>query len=798
MSDFFVTRALKCQFRNMPLVRTKTLVLRTGFQGICSSRGTRPGKNGFAIPLALSLLFVLGLLAFFLLQYERNQDAKTFHVVNIEKSKVVGEAAIEAATYHMRGQMNNLRNLNPFSFIKDLISIFSSRDASWYARLRMPMLIMSAGTSAGTFIPGADLTLQVSPELLLPADWNKMTYNADSLPGLADVIKNMGGDPSKSKVECTVDIKEMKPIVSAEGHVLWPGLKMDESLHNYVNKLGTKLFDFLGVNDLKISIPIGSTVAKLFSDSLPTPMNTIASFFTKALTGALKGLDIEINVGELLNKVFASLTNLIHIPDIKPLTGNIVMEKMATLYYNCRVSFIPKGSSLPFVTEIEASRDIRVIDMMAANPLYSFYWLNDSKQKYSKNDWSYNHNGIFKLNNLSLDYGYNNGIRIPEDIVNFFKGIFTAQIVRYPGLCYFGGQDEIAVATGLNDLLLIYPKHTPIFRLMFSPFDTAKTYLPATLIPDFPIDGSILPSFLPSPSIGFYALGHIIVGAFTDLLKRPKIRLFGDWCIFPTIKLRIDGNVNKVYKRIRAVIFTVPVPFPPCTLKFGFYYYEDEKNGYTYSINEKPAQAQLNGSIENIYAPDQYKKKATLVYPAGADFNSDASIRDSKDVIRIDGVYYIDGDLTLEGDTKFFGAGQLVVKGNLTVKGSIMHLPLSNDSFDGTKVIHGNDGKLMPLVIICFKKATFSPGSEARIMAPVYAKEGVTTSGGGVHIMGNLVCNKFDPKQIGSDLTVWYTPEIAVCSFMGLLPQVGRFAPDRYRAILSNQYSTFKINKISN
>ncbi len=136
-----------------------------------------------------------------------------------------------------------------------------------------------------------------------------------------------------------------------------------------------------------------------------------------------------------------------------------------------------------------------------------------------------------------------------------------------------------------------------------------------------------------------------------------------------------------------------------------------------------------------------------------------------------------------------------MVNGNLTVKGDILHLPMTKDRFDGSKVVHGEGGRMVPFVIVCFKKITIAPGSQARIMAPIYAKEGIETKGAASHIIGNLVCDKFDPKKINSDLTIWYTPEITTCSFLSLIPHVGRFAPDRYRAVLAEQFSTYKINR---
>lgn len=755
----------------------------------------RRGNKGMAIPLALTAVFIMSVMAYFFISYQSNQDAKTFHIVNIEKSKLVSEGAISAAIFHIGQQMNDFNNVNPFQFIKDIIKIFTNADASWFARLRIPTLIASAGTSAGSYIPGADLSLTVSPDMLLPKDWYRQTLDISKLPGVESLVKSMGGDAKKTKVSCTIELREMKPIVSDKGCVLWKGAKFDESLHDYVNKLGDQLFDFLGLNKLVIDIPVGSMISQLVASSVPPPVDTLISFVTDSLRDSLKVLDIHIDISAMLKAALRSVTNQIHVPDIKPITGNIVIEKMATLFFKTRVDFVPAGSNITFSTELEASRDIKIVDMAAANPLYSFYWLNTDKTKYSSDDWGFNHSGIFKLNNISLDYGYTGQFNFPDDIVNFFKGTFNSQIVRFPGLCYIGGPEQQQMPTGLNDILLIYPKYLPIFKLIFGPVGTVRTYMPTTFIPDFPVDVSVMPSFLPSPSIGFYAIGHLVVSAIDGMLKKPKVRLFGDWCLFPTMKLRIDGNVTKLIRSMKGVIFTVPVPFPPCTLKFGGYYYNTESYGYSYAFYQKPAEAKVDGMIENIYEPDQYKKKASLVYKTGEAFNNDSAIRDANRVIKINGVIYVDGDLSINASS-FYGAGQLVVNGNLTIKGELLHLPMSKDSFDGSKIVHGTGGRMVPFVIVCFKKVIISPASRARIMAPVYAKEGIETSGAASHIIGNLVCDKFDPKKINADLTIWYTPEVTTCSFLSLIPHVGRFAPDRYRAVLAEQFSTFKINRI--
>ncbi|HOT75910.1 MAG TPA: hypothetical protein PK467_08995, partial [Candidatus Wallbacteria bacterium] len=229
----------------------------------------RSANKGMAIPLALTAVFIMSVLAYFFISYQNNQDAKTFHIVNIEKSKLVAEGAISAAIFHIGRQMNDFNNVNPFQFIKDIVNIFKSGDASWFARLRIPSLIASAGTTSGTYIPGAELTLTVSPDMLLPPGWYKQTLDISKLPGVTALISRMGGDAAKTKVSCDIELREMKPIVSDKGCVLWKGAKFDESLHDYVNKLGSQLFDFLGIGNLVIDIPVGSMISKLVASSVP-------------------------------------------------------------------------------------------------------------------------------------------------------------------------------------------------------------------------------------------------------------------------------------------------------------------------------------------------------------------------------------------------------------------------------------------------------------------------------------------------------------------------------------------------
>jgi len=288
-----------------------------------------------------------------------------------------------------------------------------------------------------------------------------------------------------------------------------------------------------------------------------------------------------------------------------------------------------------------------------------------------------------------------------------------------------------------------------------------------------PCDGIPWFPYVSVPPVGVVGIVKVVAGLAS---KKGNTQLFGDWCLSPTLNMKISGNVKKTFTKIRGIGFTFYIFFVP--VGAGVYYYQSQKAGYSYSFFEKEAKAETKGIIENIYLPDQYKKKATLIFESGTDFNNDSTIRDSAGVIQIDGVYYIEGDASISGT--FYGAGQIVVNGNLTVTGDIIHKPKDGD-------------RSVPFSIICMGK--LKTQANCRILSPVYAQDGITTCGN-TNIMGNLVCDKFSPSEIMKDLTIWYTPEITTCSFLSLIPYVGRYMPDRYRAILSSQFSTYKISKV--
>jgi len=235
-------------------------------------------KKGFVIPLAIAIVSMLALTAYFTVNFSKNQDAKTFHIVNVENAKLLADAALEAGTYKVRTEMNDMGNLNPVDIVKGVVSMLSNPSSSWYLKMRVPGIVVTGGVGASTGIAGLNAEISLSPDSLgLSPTWSKQTLNAGAL-GITQYIRELGGDDSRTKVELTMMLKDMKPVLSDSGTVLWPGAVTDEGfLQDWIKKLGNQLFDFLGLNDIKFKIDLSQFIKGLTISimGIPIPIGDI-------------------------------------------------------------------------------------------------------------------------------------------------------------------------------------------------------------------------------------------------------------------------------------------------------------------------------------------------------------------------------------------------------------------------------------------------------------------------------------------------------------------------------------------
>jgi len=833
------------------------------------------------IPIALTIVFILSICTFTWMQNRVNQNAMMFRISNIEKSRQLAESAIEIANYKIRKDANEVPGMTTdlASYFKEIVQTFEKGGTgikSWAFKARIPALVVN--TTASTMDPSATGTLTLTVDGVLKnfsknkcenGDWSSETLKLDGSAddfGLKKLIEEIGGDASKTKISCTIKIKDMRPIVSDKGLVLWKSAEVTlDKLKEKVQKALTKPLSKFLDKKVNIEINILEIIAKVIAKSCEIKIkgvkvldaekilklkdgikpDAIIKFFCQGSDGLFKEGELgavkldtsalmEKLIKPVLKKPISWLFDFLE-SGLDTLFAEIkidgVIEKLATVHYDCLAEYYPAGSAFPVSTRIEATRDLKVVDIgCAPEPLHSFFWLNEEDKKYPPEDWgrtgasssaSAGFGGVFRINNLNLDPTYSGKFSISQ-IFDFFNGILSGEIIRFPGKCYIGGSGPHELPTGINDFLLVYPEHLPPFSLLDNPGFLDGIYLPSQLMSDifdtlkriaipagktgkkvnlpipFVLDATIWFPNVPMPPMGMVGMVDMLFIVVPEMImkknftEKAKTQLFGEFALSPTLNGKVDGNVKKIFLKNMGVGFTVPTPFFGAPVGLGAYSYMEQKKPYTYSFIEKIYEddeaPEPADEIANLYEKDQYEKKASYVYENGEEFLNDSTTVDSNNQRKIDGVTFIKGDLELSGDNPFFGSGLLVVDGDLKLKKcNIIHEYIKKDETGTTRTV--------PFGIICFKKVIME--GNCNIRSSVYAEEGIEINGGSIdgmcNIFGNLVCKAFDPKMIGGNLTVWYTPEVTSSSLLSLIPGVGRFIPDRYRVILSKRFSTFKV-----
>ncbi len=721
-------------------------------------------KRAMAIPLAILCLFILLLFIVNVVSFTRNQDYKVFHIANVEKAKNIAESAIEAANLKIRHEMN-IAEKDAFKMVSKLVSALKDPQASWFWRFRVPGIITEAGFKNQTGLKDTTITasLSVSDIPGMPKDWAKselVTNSSKDELGLNKIIENMGGT---ANIKVKSIFKQLRPITSEEDDiVLWEGAVTDDSqVQEMVSNVGTKLFGFLNLPK-RIEVDLSQIAGGLEIDT-PVPGLTIP--LGKILGDVFRNWGrIEIDISKWVDQAITKLAGSIQIADLIPIKANILIEKIGTLEHTVYVEFYPNGSRIPFKTKMVVTRDIKVVDLQGPNPLYTFFWQNKKNVRHADTAWAKTGGGYFVCNNLPFD---------------LFKPGNIGEM-QHPGLICIGGDKKQIIPTSYNDILLIFPKHNSVLpKFPGYGFSRGKWYIPSgyRIVPcDIFIPNMV---GMPNLCVGWIELAGFIYKVISSGFMPAKTQLFGSWCLHPTLNLSINGRVYKQICKVQTMGTNLPWLFLWFITIPGFapWIYTFEEHPYGYSFYEQGPNPESNPVVENLYRCDQYKKKATYIYRNSAEFNSDKTIRDSNGVVLIDGVIYVDGPLELSG--KFYGAGQIAAKGNIVIKGDVRH------SF-----VEGK--RTMPFSLISFGKLVCNRNSV--VEAAVYAKNGCEINGK-LTIDGNFVCKVFDPKLIKKDFTINYKSRNTTASLLSLIPFVGRYAPDRYRVIMSEQYTSWKVVK---
>ena len=189
----------------------------------------------------------------------------------------------------------------------------------------------------------------------------------------------------------------------------------------------------------------------------------------------------------------------------------------------------------------------------------------------------------------------------------------------------------------------------------------------------------------------------------------------------------------------------------------------------------------------NCYDALQYAKKATKYYETASEFQSDLTkpvanggLSDGG-VISLNGVYYIkEGGITL-GGIRYKGNGLIVCKsGIITIDGEIKR----DDS----------DPDINSTLGLIARGSAISFSTEAEIEAACYSNNKPTVPGD-LNLYGNLVCNRFEREDIGSNAYVNYDNTLCSVTPLALHRKVGKFEPRRYAIAFAENWSKFKYEK---
>ncbi|MGM0599683.1 MAG: hypothetical protein ACQETH_07660 [Candidatus Rifleibacteriota bacterium] len=209
------------------------------------------------------------------------------------------------------------------------------------------------------------------------------------------------------------------------------------------------------------------------------------------------------------------------------------------------------------------------------------------------------------------------------------------------------------------------------------------------------------------------------------------------------------------------------------TLPYGMLNYT------SYSDPDEWDPARTDNLPANCYSLLQYAKKSTYFYETAQDFiDNHPRHPDDTDAYDINGVIYIKDTLTVESSLKVMGKGQIVCK---------------NDIILDADVKHGDNESVLSL--IARGGAIYFSGC-SEIEAACYSNLApVCNSSSMVKLTGNLVANEFDRDQI-LNLEIFYDTKKCTASYLSLIRDVGKFAPERYWVSLAKNWSTYKYEKL--
>lgn len=312
--------------------------------------------------------------------------------------------------------------------------------------------------------------------------------------------------------------------------------------------------------------------------------------------------------------------------------------------------------------------------------------------------------------------------------------------------------------------------------------------------------------------------------------SRTVTHLFGDSSLFPTLTREIEGYVLKAYRQWHFCMMSYPpgpiplgnqIPTPwgfmILPIPFPLWHTHDVADKYGFNIDPLKSPKNESGEVDintnsynpafmenappNLYALEQYAKKAVYYYPTAQDFYDDIPNRikeeNGKKCLNLNGITYIADSITLPapgvaemaGDAFYVtGRGGIVVGGNIKLAGHI------KDAYSPEEERAAGTPRTV-FSLICRKGGVIIESGPENIEfeGSLYTDKGVAINGGrSLKIVGNWTTNKFSKAPAQGDIRIEYTAYKTRSSMTSLHPTYGVYDPERYIVSLALGYASIR------
>lgn len=775
-------------------------------------------KKGMALLIVFTIVMALGIIGMFFVINTINSGNLSQSKKNQMIAQYLAEAALEKTVYKIAKEVNDF----PVDNLKELKDITKHR---WFWYLRLPGVMASGGLTAGFGAnQGIGVTMNLQASNLVP----EVEYNAKDLD-MEDIIKDIAGNNGKIDIEVKASIDQAWGISSKKPDLVIPGISIPDipignALTEWINNKKLPSFEMPRIQfsfksmlrKLTVPIPVGPLtidfpIGKIVANFLPASLTKID--FKKIMRDI--GVPIKIDLGEmacmLVNDI---LPDKLITPDIKDTKGEVQIEKYGTLKFEVFVSYIPDiRKNISFKHKINAIKEFKVADLQPVAPLYSFFITNSSDRKINFNTGAH-----FTVNSFDWE---KLGIKGVDPIK-------LADTINFPGFIRVNGSKEMPVKLNFigefKGWNFITQTEWPLIFIPDDDDDYDTFSFDTGFIPDIPLIkyGVTKPwGFWQWPAFGtkndFYTM------PWPD--SEATTHLFGDLGLKFPFNLQIEGNVTKKFRYWKAAIIDIYIPpIPPIIpteihipipmwrtkwsdiknkneddfIKHYTYRWTDITDSLPFSeIFKDPAEIKEKtkdptapeNQPANLYAMDQYAKKATYFYNDNQEFLEDLKKRiklSGDNTFILHGVNFINSSVELP-EMVVKGKGMIVCAGDMIINGNIKQL----GGMGGTNV---DEVRYTKLSLIAPAGKIIVKG-DYRIDAAIYAKRGIQTEGK-TKIYGNLVVDDFNKSDIGENTTINYVASKTRMSMASLIPYAGKYDPLRYYVSISDQWLNYNAKDI--